>query len=49
MKSLIPLMLLATAACRDEAPPTPTADEANQLNEAEDLLNEAAEPETAAD
>jgi hypothetical protein len=35
------LLLLAT--CSDDRPPAPTADEAEQLNEVEDLLNQEAE------
>jgi hypothetical protein len=35
------LLLLATA-CRDQRPPTPTAEQANQLNEAEAMLNDLA-------
>ena len=31
------------AACGDDRPPAPTAEEAEQLNEAEELLNEQAE------
>jgi hypothetical protein len=33
------------AACGDDRPPAPTAEEAEQLNEAEALLNEQAEAE----
>jgi len=36
-------MLLA--ACRDDRPPAPTAAESDQLNEAENLLNDAANEE----
>jgi hypothetical protein len=31
--------LLLLAACRDDRPPAPTADESDQLNDAENLLN----------
>jgi hypothetical protein len=34
-------------ACEDERPPAPTAEEAGQLNEAEELLNEQAEADNA--
>jgi hypothetical protein len=34
---LTALMLLG--ACRDERPPAPTAEQSDQLNEAEDMLN----------
>ena len=36
------LMLLLAAACRDQRPPAPTAEQANQLNEAEAMLNDLA-------
>ena len=39
MKALLTVFALLTAGCRAEAPPAPTAQEAEQLNEAEDLLN----------
>jgi hypothetical protein len=37
--------MLLTAACRDEQPPAPTAQQSDQLNEAEDLLNSVAQNE----
>jgi hypothetical protein len=37
------LIILLRAACRDDRPPAPTAEEAEQLNEVEDLLNQEAE------
>jgi hypothetical protein len=33
------------AACRDDRPPAPTAEQSDQLNEAENLLNEQAADE----
>ena len=36
---LMVALFLALASCRDNSPPTPTAQEADQLNEAEDMLN----------
>jgi hypothetical protein len=36
---------LLLTACGDNRPPAPTAEEAEQLNEAEELLNEQAEAE----
>jgi hypothetical protein len=42
MRVLILTCLLFAAACRDEAPPAPTVEEAEQLNEAEQMLNEHA-------
>jgi hypothetical protein len=38
------LLLFLAAACRDNRPPAPTAEEAGQLNEAEAMLNEEAGP-----
>jgi len=40
-KSLALFLALLLAACRDNRPPAPTAEEAEQLNEAEAMLNEA--------
>jgi hypothetical protein len=48
MKTPILLMTLLLAACGGDRPPAPTAEEAEQLNEVEDLLNEQAEAENAA-
>ena len=39
MKLPLPILLLALAACRDQRPPAPTQDEANQLNEMDSALN----------
>ncbi|MEO6256432.1 MAG: hypothetical protein ABIO69_06450 [Sphingomicrobium sp.] len=36
------LALLSLAACRDDRPPAPTAEESDQLNQAEELLNQQA-------
>jgi len=36
---LLALVMLATA-CREQRPPAPTAEESNQLNEAEAMLND---------
>ena len=38
------LLFLLPAACRDNRPPAPTAEESDQLNEAEAMLNEEATP-----
>jgi hypothetical protein len=38
-------MLLPLAACRDEAPPAPTAEQADQLNDADSMLNSLANEE----
>jgi len=37
--------LLLAAACRDRRPPAPTAEQSQQLNEAEDLLDNMASNE----
>jgi hypothetical protein len=42
-------MILALAACRDEAPPPPTSAETEQLDEAESMLNEMAKEEGPGD
>jgi hypothetical protein len=39
------VMFLALAACRDDRPPAPTAEQSAQLNEAEDMLNAMARNE----
>jgi hypothetical protein len=36
------LCVLLLASCRDQRPPAPTAEQAQQLNEAEDLLDNMA-------
>lgn len=46
MKILLPLFLLVPlASCREDRPPAPTAEQSDQLNEAEELLNQAASAE----
>ena len=42
---LLPIVLLLTACNRDEQPQSPTAAESEQLNEAEEMLNELAKEE----
>jgi hypothetical protein len=37
--------LMTLASCRDQRPPAPTAEEANQLNAAENLLDAEANTE----
>jgi hypothetical protein len=41
----LPLLLLLLAACQDERPPAPTSEESARLDEADAMLNEAAENE----
>jgi hypothetical protein len=49
VKKLI-LCVLLLASCREQRPPAPTAEQAQQLNEAEDMLdNMAANEERPAD
>ena len=42
---LLCTLLLLSAACRKDEPPAPTAEQADQLNEAEDMLNGMAQNE----
>jgi len=42
MRKLLLFAALALAACGDDRPPAPTAEEAAQLDEAEELLNREA-------
>jgi hypothetical protein len=41
-KTLILAAFLALTACREQRPPAPTAEQNDQLNEAERMLNEEA-------
>jgi hypothetical protein len=43
LRTLSLLLLLAGTACREERPPAPTAEQSDQLNDAEAMLNEQAE------
>jgi hypothetical protein len=45
VKRLVTSVLLILAACKNEQPPAPTADQSSQLNEAEDMLNDMARNE----
>ena len=45
MKKLIACAFLALAACHDKRPPQPTAEQSQQLNDAEDMLNDMAQNE----
>jgi hypothetical protein len=49
VRQLLFIALLALAACRDERPPQPTAEQSDQLNEAEDMLNDMAQNEEGPD
>ena len=42
MRLALILLLTLTPACRDQRPPAPTAEQANQLDEAEAILNNLA-------
>jgi hypothetical protein len=42
---MIFLCLLLSAACRDQRPPAPTAEQSQQLNDAEAMLNDMAKNE----
>ena len=41
-KFLLFVALLGLAGCRRDRPPTPTAEQSAQLNDAEDMLNDMA-------
>jgi hypothetical protein len=45
VKKLVVCVLLLTAACHDRRPPAPTAQESEQLNDAENMLNAMAQNE----
>jgi hypothetical protein len=50
VKKIIVCVLLLAASCKDQRPPAPTAEQSQQLNEAENLLdNMAANEEGPAD
>jgi hypothetical protein len=46
MKAIVPVLLLGVGACGEHAPPAPSPEQSEQLNEAENLLNEAAEEQS---
>ena len=45
MKRTLIAALVLLAACRKDEPPAPTPEQSNQLNDAEDLLNNMAQNE----
>jgi hypothetical protein len=45
VKKLIFCVLLLAAACHDRRPPAPTAQQSEQLNDAENMLNAMAQNE----
>jgi hypothetical protein len=49
VKRALACVLLVMSSCRDEQPPAPSAEQSAQLNEAEDMLNAAANEEGPAD
>ncbi len=48
MKTSVLILALMTAACDRDRPPAPTAEQANQLDEAEAMLNELGQNEEGA-
>jgi hypothetical protein len=45
VRIFVALLIFALSACRDAAPPAPTAEQSAQLNEMENSLNSAAQNE----
>jgi hypothetical protein len=42
MRFAVAMLLMLAGACRDQHPPAPTAEQADQLNDAESMLNNVA-------
>jgi len=42
VKQILFVALILVSACRDQRPPTPTAEQNQQLNEADQMLNDIA-------
>ena len=49
MTRILVLALLLLSSCRDQRPPAPTSEQADQLNEADSMLNDLANEEGPAD
>ncbi|HEX8842357.1 MAG TPA: hypothetical protein VF757_08660 [Sphingomicrobium sp.] len=49
MKVLLACLILCVTACRDQRPPSPTAEQNQQLNDADAMLNAMANEEGPAD
>jgi hypothetical protein len=49
MRQILICALLLIAACHDRRPPAPTAEQSQQLNEADSMLNDLANEEGPAD
>jgi hypothetical protein len=45
MKQIFVCALLLLAGCRDQKPPAPSTEQSQQLNDAEDMLNNVAQNE----
>ena len=45
VRIFVALMIVLSSACRDQAPPSPTAEESAQLNEMDQTLNALSENE----
>lgn len=46
MKTLAPLLLFLLATCADDRPSAPDAEQSEQLNEAEEMLNAVADEQS---
>ena len=49
MRFALPLLMLMLAACQDERPPAPTAEQSARLDEADAMLDNLANEEGPAD
>jgi hypothetical protein len=45
VRLVLACVLLTVAGCHDRRPPAPTAEQSNQLNEADSMLNDLAQNE----